>query len=672
MAEWWSGSDRGYRIRLTVDPVPNSINVSNNTSRVRYTLTLFNTSITFSGYSCSGWINYNGTVIPYSGSPAMLSWNTSVVLIDTERTITHNSDGNYQTGTAAYFTGSGGYSPGALSIDVQYLNLPTIQRASTFTVPNITIGKPVKININSKNSSFRHTIRYGFGKNSGTIQTNVGGGEYTWFTPTYLANSIPTSNSGLGTIWVDTYNNGTLIGTTAQIPTFSLNPETFKPNLSDFTLSDTNATAASIGGVTTYVQNKSGITLTYGATTTQFESVITEYSSEIVGTAKKSTENPAFFNDVFFNGSYQIRARVKDSRGNWSDYVTKSITVLPYTTPSLNMTVERAGANLTNCVVRTTASVSPLTIDGVQKNKLTISYKYAVIGSSNYTNNTSGANMTLTETSIIPAQNFTLSGSFNTGTSYTVIATLTDIFGLPITDTEILPTEVVPFQYDKTGVGVGKYRERGFLDVAGEIYAFNKPIQHHRLTNHSGTAFSYASGTADLNTNTFATCGYWGVNEPANGPTVDTTPNQFFITGIFESVAYGTQIAVQKNRGDMFIRNRFASTWTPWVKVATSNQNASLFVNWTGTGVSGVSAKRQGDRITVKYDVTGNGGTMFLGTIPTSVLAGATLYAKMESVPCWEVSTANDRHIQINIDGTMYILESVSGKSYRGSFDVTV
>ena len=45
MAEWWSGSDRGYRIRLTVNPVPNSINVANNTSRVRYTLTLFNTTL---------------------------------------------------------------------------------------------------------------------------------------------------------------------------------------------------------------------------------------------------------------------------------------------------------------------------------------------------------------------------------------------------------------------------------------------------------------------------------------------------------------------------------------------------------------------------------------------------------------------------------------------------
>lgn len=128
--------------------------------------------------------------------------------------------------------------------------------------------------------------------------------------------------------------------------------------------------------------------------------------------------------------------------------------------------------------------------------------------------------MTLTGTSVIPAQNFTLSGSFAVNTSYVVIATLVDIFNLPVTFSSILPTEVVPFAYDKTGAGVGKYRERGVLDVSGEIYAFNKPIQHHRLTTHTGTTFYYATGTGDLNTDTFMVTGFWSMNEPLNGPTL--------------------------------------------------------------------------------------------------------------------------------------------------------
>ena len=672
MAEWWSGSDRGYRIRLTVDPVPNSINVANNTSRVRYTLTLFNTTLTFSGYSCSGWINHNGTVIPYSGTPAMLGWNTSIVLIDTERTITHNASGNYRTGTAASFTGSGGYSPGNLTIGVGYLDLPTIQRSSTFSIPNITIGSPVKLNITSSNGSFRHTIRYGFGKNSGTVATNVPGGEYTWNTPLSLATSIPNHTSGLGTVWVDTYNGSSLIGSTAQIPTFSLNLNTVKPTLTAITLSDTNPIAASIGDALTFVQNKSGITVTYGTTTAEYESSIVDYQSEIVGANKVSTSSPAVFTDIAFNGSYQIRARVKDSRGVWSDYKTTSITVLPYTTPSLNINTTRAGANMTNCVVKTTAAVSPLTIGGVQKNKLTISYKYAVIGSSNYTNNTSDANMTLTETSVIPAQNFTLSGSFAVNTSYVVIATLVDIFNLPVTFSSILPTEVVPFAYDKTGAGVGKYRERGVLDVSGEIYAFNKPIQHHRLTTHTGTTFYYATGTGDLNDDTFRVTGFWSMNAPLNGPTVETGINQFYIISVFESANFGTQMAIQKNSGDMYIRTVHSTAWTKWMQTATSKHKASVFVDWVSTGANGVTAKRQGDRITVRVSVTGNGGNVSLGTLPSSILQDATLMQDMKHVSCWEASLNNDKHAQINTDATMYLLSTTSGKTYKTSFDITL
>lgn len=672
MAEWWSGSDRGYRIRLTVNPVPNSIDVAKNTSRVRYTLTLFNTTLTFSGYSCSGWINYNGTVIPYSGTPSMLGWNTSVVLIDTERTVTHDASGKYRTGTAAAFTGSGGYSPGNLTIGVGYLDLPTIQRASTFSIPNITIGSPVKLQINSSNSSFRHTIRYAFGKNSGTVDTNVSGGEYIWNTDLSLATSIPNHTSGLGTVWVDTYNGGSLIGSTAQIPTFSLDLNTVKPTLTSITLSDTNPIAASIGDKLTFVQNKSGVTVTYGTTAAQYESSIVDYQSEIVGVNKVSTSSPAVFTDIAFNGSYQIRARVRDSRGVWSDYKTTSITVLPYTTPSLNINATRAGTNMTNCVVKTTAAVSPLTIGGVQKNKLTISYKYAVIGSSSYTNNTSGANMTLIETSVIPAQNFTLSGSFAVNTSYAIVATLVDIFDLPVTFSSILPTEVVPFAYDKTGVGVGKYRERGVLDVSGEIYAFNKPIQHHRLTNHSGMTFYYASNTADLNDAGFRVTGFWSMNNPLNGPTVNTGPTQFYIISVFESANFGTQMAIQKNTGAMYIRTLHSNTWTKWIQTVTSEHKASIFVDWVSTGVNGVTAKRQGDHITVRVSVTGNGGNVYLGTLPSSILQGVTVMQDMKHVSCWEESLNNDKHAQINTDATMYLLSTTSGKTYKTSFDITL
>lgn len=70
----------------------------------------------------------------------------------------------------------------------------------------------------------------GLAKIAEQFATNVPGGEYTWNTPLSLATSIPNHTSGLGTVWVDTYNGGSLIGSTAQIPTFSLNLDRIKTN----------------------------------------------------------------------------------------------------------------------------------------------------------------------------------------------------------------------------------------------------------------------------------------------------------------------------------------------------------------------------------------------------------------------------------------------------------
>ena len=72
--------------------------------------------------------------------------------------------------------------------------------------------------------------------------------------------------------------------------------------------------------------------------------------------------------------------------------------------------------------------------------------------------------------------------------------------------------------YDKEGIGINKYRERGALDVDGLIYSNRKQIQHHKLTEPNGAAMD----TKVDNLNDYRTTGFYSVlgnyrNHPASG-----------------------------------------------------------------------------------------------------------------------------------------------------------
>ena len=98
--------------------------------------------------------------------------------------------------------------------------LTKISRASQpslVTYPNTTqnvgeFGETFSIHMNTASQDFRHTVRYAYGDRTGTIATNVVNGT-TWAVPLSFMNDIPNATSASGLIYVDTYNNGTLIGT---------------------------------------------------------------------------------------------------------------------------------------------------------------------------------------------------------------------------------------------------------------------------------------------------------------------------------------------------------------------------------------------------------------------------------------------------------------------------
>ena len=236
MAEFWSNDDRGYRIRLWVDQVGQ--NTEANSSQVRFRLALLNTTTTFAGYSCTGYIDYNGRRINWHGTPSMLNWNDTLWLIDETVTVNHDADGVKSFGVTASFNGSGGYSPDTLTVGRANFTLSTIPRSSSVTVGEGVIGNALSITINRQNPNSTHTLRYEWNRKTGIIATNVGT-SYTWVIPANFADDLPDATSGTGTLYIDTYNGATKTGT--QSITFMASvPTKIKPTFSGITLVDTN------------------------------------------------------------------------------------------------------------------------------------------------------------------------------------------------------------------------------------------------------------------------------------------------------------------------------------------------------------------------------------------------------------------------------------------------
>ena len=482
MAEFWSNNDRSYYLRLWVDQV--SQNISDNSSQVRLRLALTNGAHTFADYDCTASVTVDGQTLSWSGRPSMLSQNSSIMLIDKTVTIRHENDGKKSFGLSAAFSGGGGWSPGTLSINRNSFTLSTIPRSSSVSVSAGDIGSAVTVNINRQSSSFKHTVRYAWAGKSGTIASNVDTST-SWTIPIDFANDIPNSASGTGTIFVDTYSGSTKTGTQSTTFTASV-PANVKPNFTGISLSDLNGSAQNlIPKADTFIQVISNIKVGFNGAVGSYGSSITGYYAEIVGKNQSTSSNGGSLGIMNYHGTIKIRARVSDSRGRWSDTREVSVTVLEYFAPALSFSIARTGSTSSTLTVTRNAKVAPLTVSGSQNNTMALTFKVAKLGTNAFAVDNGQATGAWSSISSLVNSRANLSGNYLANQSWVVIGILEDKF----TRTEFMvnvATESVVFSYDRSGVGVNKIREQGALDVRGNIYADNKPIQQYQLTDNNG------------------------------------------------------------------------------------------------------------------------------------------------------------------------------------------
>ena len=672
MAEFWSNNDRGYRIRLWIDQV--SQNIAGNSSQVRVRLALLSANTSFSSYSCSAFVDINGQRLNWAGSPSV-SFNSTTWLIDQTITIGHNADGTKSFNFAARFSGSGGWSPGTLSLGTGTFTLTTIPRMSTASVGNCVIGSNVTISINRQNDSFTHTVRYAWGDKSGTIATNVGT-SCTWSIPMDFANNIPNATSGTGTIYVDTYSGSTLTGTKPTNFTASL-PDSIKPSFSGLTLTDTNAQVKALMSGNNFVQVLSNVQVNFNGQKGAYGSSITGYKAELVGKKQVTNSNGGTLGIMNFNGSATIRASVFDSRGRQSDTKDMTINVLEYFAPALSFSVARSGSTSSTFTITRNAKIAPLMISNSQKNVMTLTFRVAKLGATNFSSDSGPASGSWTTMASLTNSQANLSSYYGADSSWQVIGTLSDKF----TSTEFtvtVPTESVTFSYDKDGrLGVGKIAERGVagsIDAKGDIYAGSNifaqgsiPLGFYSSSAVANLDEAFKSGIYTVNN--------WTINQPnnlqtwgylevvvTNGATYNGSTNWIWQT-------YST------TAGEVFRRHKVnAGNWQNWIditpaKLVRSDHANLINTGWQSAGFPGTYYKRVGDVLTVRYDFIGTGGHLEIGSIPNWSAPQSYMFV----IADWSVSGSDNSHLQINANGnTLTVLVSGKGVKYKGQITIMI
>ena len=265
----------------------------------------------------------------FSSSDRIQLSNGTVVANGTY-TFKHNADGT-KSFTASVQAGI--YTVAVNCSGSGTFTLDTIARASQpscITWPEHTqdvgyFGDEISIHMNRNSSSFTHTVRYEFGTKSGTIATGVETG-VKWTIPMSLMDLLPAATSGSGTIYVDTYNGSTKIGTkwcgfTAKVPA------SVKPTCT-FTLEDTTGVDDIYGSP---VKGLSKIKVTVTAKEAYSSPIA---SCVISANGVNYSSLTATTGLLKASGTSKVTATVKDKRGR-SGSVSYDMNVLNYSAPAV-------------------------------------------------------------------------------------------------------------------------------------------------------------------------------------------------------------------------------------------------------------------------------------------------------------------------------------------------
>lgn len=453
------------------------------------------------------YVNVDGTQEYFDIDP-IIGENQKRTIWGKDYLVNHNADGT-KTATISceYVTNIDGYDRAKA---VMTIKLEDIVKVSKGIPVSGTIGSPITFSVNSNDTRYTHSVEVEFGN----WRQNINGGSrfystYNWVPPMELCNQVPNSDKGVGTIRYITYKDGREIGRDSKNITLAV-PESIKPTLPSIKVRDTNEKVPQLLGDNKFISILSNLKVDFSKGVGAYGSTISSYSATIVGKPFSTYDESGVIGNIEMVGNAVVEAFVTDSRGRTSEPQRVNIEFLDYFLPQISFEAKRVGANGEQIQVIRNAKVAPLLLGNGQKNTLRISFKTAVFGSNTFNENNGDANVWLTTMSELVNSPANLKGTFSAGSSYVIIGTATDEFTSSIFRIEV-PTRSVLMSMDPTGIGIGKIRERGVLDIAGDVYSSGtvnmngirvagKTIQQYPLTSLEGRIQDVRLSKKDYNT----------------------------------------------------------------------------------------------------------------------------------------------------------------------------
>jgi hypothetical protein len=246
--------------------------------------------------------------------------------------------------------------------------------------PSFNIGDSVTASIARNNSSFNHKIIFRVGGVEVHRSPDYFDYTYVWnptaAEKTKAFDTVKTKNSTGSQIELITYYNGVQVDSsviqdgTAYVvnsnPTFT----------AGFVYEDINATTLALTGDKYSIIQKASIpkvTIPVGSRATAKNSAsIVKYTASLDGQTLSadwsSTADVTFtFKPVTSGQNLTLSITAIDSRGNTTK-ATKTVTVIPYSAPSMNATAKRNNGFEESTKLNLSGTISPLTVGGINKN----------------------------------------------------------------------------------------------------------------------------------------------------------------------------------------------------------------------------------------------------------------------------------------------------------------
>lgn len=487
-------------------------------------------------------------------------------------TIPHNEDGSKSISIRARLTnvsnlGDIGWFSGTL-------NLSTIPRASTIRSVSATeLGKLVTVEIEKKVSEFRHKVLWKV-NDSGWNDLGTGHDTSVQFTiPIDYANRITNSGTGQLDVCVRTFQNDTQIGYDEFKRGIPINvPDSIVPTLEDVTITERTAQLAEFIPAGNYVKGKSLMRVeainaegSYGSTI-----ISTELTVDNLVVRANTGDFPA--NKA---GNLEVTAKITDSRGRTATK-SKTIKVWDYYAPKIIAFLANRTGNGTNKTIIATvaANISPLVIDGVNRNPYTLKIQYSAKKANRWID---AVNLTNETTEKINRQ-LDCGAFYELSKAYNVRLVIQDKLSDLVDSVLLVRSSRVLWAWGDNRAAVGGFPEldghfeshlpvafHSSLNVEDGIMSNGKPIQEFAMTSRDGKSIKF---TGDLN-NLKTAGGYhaFGVQHNPQGAN-----NYGYVNVITHSSdsSYCVQFYVPFNADQLYMRRSESNRWSEWIRVVTT------------------------------------------------------------------------------------------------------